>query len=136
MIIVLSTYPDRETAAKAAMDLVEKEYAACASIIRIECSVYRWRGKLESHMEFLLMIKTTHRAYPRVESHIKKTHPHKVPEIVFVEAKGGLKDYLEWVEANSLPKLLRVPLDLTATRRASEPESEPISARKPRTLSR
>src|SRR5512143_276200 len=136
MIIVLSTYPDRETAAKAAMDLVEKEFAACASIIRIEDSVYRWRGKIEAHPEFLLLIKTTHKAYSRVESHIKRTHPHKVPEIAFLEVKGGQKDYLEWVESNSLPKLLRVPLDLTATRRASEPSSELMSPRKPRTLPR
>ena len=136
MIIVLSTYPDRETAAKAAMDLVEKEFAACVSIIRIEDSIYRWRGKIEAHPEFLLLIKTTQKSYPRVEAHIKRTHPHKVPEIVWLEVKGGQKDYLEWIDANSLSKLLRVPLDLTATKRASDPSSELISARKPRTLSR
>ncbi len=136
MIIVLSTYPDRETAAKAAMDLVEKEFAACASIIKVEDSVYRWKGKIEAHPEFLLLVKTTLKAYPRVETHIKRTHPHKVPEIIWLDVKGGQKDYLEWIDANSLSRLLRVPLDLTATRRASEPSSELISARKPRTLSK
>jgi periplasmic divalent cation tolerance protein len=136
MIIVLSTYPDRESAAKAAMDLVEKEFAACVSIIRIEDSIYRWRGKIEVHPEFLLLIKTTHKAYPRVEAHIKRTHPHKVPEIVFLEVKGGQKDYLEWIDANSLSRLLRVPLDLSAMKRASDPSSELMSARKPRTLSK
>ncbi|MFN7991115.1 MAG: divalent-cation tolerance protein CutA [Candidatus Micrarchaeia archaeon] len=136
MILVLSTYPDRETAAKAAMDVVEKEYAACASMIKIEDSVYRWKGRIESGAEYLLLIKTTMKAYPKVEAHIKQTHPHKVPEIVFLEIKGGEKNYLEWVDKNSFSRLLRVPLDLTATRRVSEPSSELISARKPRTLSR
>jgi periplasmic divalent cation tolerance protein len=136
MIIVLSTYPDKGSAAKTAMDLVEKEYAACASIIGIDASIYRWRGKLRSEPEFMLLIKTTHKAYPRVESHIRKTHPHKVPEIIWLEVKGGSKDYLDWVDSNSLSRLLRVPLDLRAMKRASEPSSELMSARKPRTLSR
>ncbi len=62
MILVLSTYPDRETAAKAAMDLVEKEYAACVSIIKIEDSVYRWRGKIQAHPEYLILVKSTSKA--------------------------------------------------------------------------
>jgi periplasmic divalent cation tolerance protein len=136
MIIVLSTYPDKQSAAKAAMELVEKELAACVSMIKIEDSVYRWKGRIVCDEEYLLIIKTTAKAYPRVEAHIKHNHPHKVPEIIFLEVKGGQKDYIEWVDKNSLSKLLRVPLDLTAMRRASDPSSEETSARKPRTLSR
>lgn len=136
MIIVLSTYPDRESAGKAAMDLVEKELAACVSIIRIEDSVYRWKGKIVSDEEYLLLIKTTAKAYPRAEAHIKQNHPHSMPEIVYLEVKGGQKDYLEWVDRNSLSRLLRVPLDLKAIKRASEPSIEERSARKPRVLSK
>ena len=136
MIIVLSTYPDRESAGKAAMDLVEKELAACVSMIKIEDSVYRWKGKIVSDEEYLLLIKTTAKAYPRVESHIKQNHPHKMPEIVYLEVKGGQKDYLEWVDKNSLSKLLRVPLDFKAIKRASEPSAEERRARNPSALSR
>jgi periplasmic divalent cation tolerance protein len=136
MIIVLSTYPDKVSAAAAAVELVEKELAACVSMIKIEDSVYRWKGKVESATEYLLLIKTSQRAYPQLERLIKARHPHKVPEIAYVEVKGGSKDYLEWVDASSIPKLLRVPLDLRATRRAAEPSSELTSAKKPRTLSK
>ena len=136
MILILSTYPDRGTAAKTALMLVQKELAACTSMIKIEDSVYRWKGKIETAQEYLLLIKTSKKAYPAVELFIKESHPHDVPEIVYFEVSGGQKDYLEWVESNALPKLLRVPLDLTAMKRASDPSSELIKARKPKTLSK
>lgn len=136
MIIVLSTYPDRKSAEDAAEMLVEKELAACVSILKIEQSVYRWKGKTEKMPEYLLIIKTTQKAYPQLETEIKKTHPHKVPEIIYFEIKGGQKDYVGWVEANSLARLLSVPLDFIATKRAGDPSSELTSAKKPRTLSR
>ncbi|HSB47184.1 MAG TPA: divalent-cation tolerance protein CutA [Candidatus Bilamarchaeum sp.] len=136
MIIALSTYPDKQSAAKTAFDLVEKELAACVSVVRIEESIYRWKGKIVSDEEYLLIIKTTSKAYPKLEAQIKDTHPHKVPEIIYLEVKGGQKDYLEWVDRNSISKLLRVPLDLSAVKRASEPSMEERRARKPSVLSR
>lgn len=137
MIIVLSTYPDRKSAEKAAEALVEKELAACVSIVKIEHSVYRWKGKIEKSPEYLLIIKTTQSAYPKLEIQIKKTHPHKVPEIIYFGIKGQ-RDYLDWVDGSckSPAKLLSVPLDFSATRRAAEPSSEFTSAKKPRTSSR
>ena len=136
MIIALSTYPDKLSADQAAESIIGKELAACVSILRIEQSVYKWKGKIERSPEFLLVIKTTRKAYPLLETHIKGTHPHKVPEIIYLDVSGGQKDYLGWVEASVLPNALRVPLDLTAIRRAADPSKESISARKPRTLSR
>lgn len=136
MILVLSTFPTRETADGAAMSIVEKELAACVSVVKIEDSVYRWQGKIERHSEYLLLIKTTHKAYQQLELHIKQIHPHKVPEIIFLEVKGGQKDYVQWVGSNTLSKLLRVPLDLTALKRASDPSNELKSARNPSTLSK
>jgi periplasmic divalent cation tolerance protein len=47
------------------------------------------------------MIKTSKAAYPRLETFIRKTHPYKVPEIIWIDAKGGLKGYLAWVQTNS-----------------------------------
>jgi len=97
MIIVLSTYPDRKSAEEAAGMLVEKRLAACVSMVKIEQSVYRWKGKIEKSPEYLLIIKTTEKAYPRLETRIRRTHPHKVPEIVRLDVKGGNKKYINWV---------------------------------------
>lgn len=134
MILVLSTFPDPRSAKAAARDLVARRLAACASIIPIECSIYRWGGKVEEHPERLLLIKTRKNAYAAVENRIKALHPHRVPEIIYVDVARGEKHYLDWVESST--RLFRVPLDLSATMRASAPSREPRSARKPRTRSR
>ncbi len=104
MIVVFSTYPDRKSADKAAEQLVGKKLAACVSVLKIEKSVYRWKGKMEKHPEHLLVIKTTRKTYPKLEAFIKQTHPHKVPEIIFLDVKGGNKDYIQWVGSETLSK--------------------------------
>jgi periplasmic divalent cation tolerance protein len=136
MILVFSTYPSRKSAERAAIEIVEKELAACVSIIKIDDSVYRWRGKVEIHPEYLLLIKTRKKAYMQLEAYIKANHPHEVPEIVYVNIKGGNEDYLSWIDENVLSKALRVPLDLRTLKRASDPSNELKSARNPNTLSR
>jgi periplasmic divalent cation tolerance protein len=106
MIIVLSAYPDRRSAEKAALDLVERHLAACASVVPVECSVYRWKGKIERHSERLLIVKTGKGAYGAVERRIRETHPHDVPEIVYINVDHGSARYLNWVESAS--RLFRV----------------------------
>jgi periplasmic divalent cation tolerance protein len=101
MIVVLSTYPDIKCARKAARDIVVKRLAACVSIVDVRESHYRWKGRLQRQPESLLIIKTSRSAYPKLETFIRKTHPYKVPEIIRVNAEGGLKEYLAWVQTNS-----------------------------------
>lgn len=101
MIVVFSTYPDSKSARKAARDIVTKKLAACVSMVNIEESYYRWKGRVQRQPELLLIIKTSKTAYPKLETFIKRSHPHKVPEIIRLEVKGGQKDYLAWVQANS-----------------------------------
>ncbi|MFH1393422.1 MAG: divalent-cation tolerance protein CutA [Candidatus Micrarchaeota archaeon] len=135
MIIVLSTYPDRKLAEETASELVRMELAACVNVIKIGKSFYRWKGKLESEEEFLLIIKTRMKAYKQLELFIKEKHPYEVPEIVYFRIEGGNRDYLSWLDKNVLSRLLTVPLDLRVSRRAGAPLKEPISARNPRTTS-
>lgn len=135
MIIVLTAYPDMKKAEEAAERIVEKELAACVSIIKSERSIYKWNGKVERAGEHVLIIKTTKKAYPHLEALIKKGHPYELPEIIYFSVEGGSKDYLSWVDSSVLSRLLSVPLDLRLTRRAGEPPKEETRARKPSTLS-
>lgn len=136
MIIVLTTYPDRECAYEAAGSIIKNDLAACVSIIAIEQTIYKWKGELKKSPEFLLIIKTTQKAYSQLELHIRNGHPYGTPEIISLEAKGGQKDYLSWVRSSVLPNALRVPLDLSAIRRTGTPSKLSTSAKNPRTLSK
>jgi periplasmic divalent cation tolerance protein len=98
MIIVLSTYPDKKTALKCARSLVKRRLAACVNIVKIESSVYEWKGKLKEEGEFLLIIKARSRDYKKTESAIADRHPYEFPEIIRLPVEGGLRKYIDWVE--------------------------------------
>jgi periplasmic divalent cation tolerance protein len=102
MIVIFTTYPSEKEAKDAAKMLVEKKLAACVSMVKIENSFYRWKGKVEQESEYLLLIKTKELFYPRVEIFIKANHPNKVPELFYLKIKGGDKNYLEWIKRNTL----------------------------------
>lgn len=97
MILILTTVPKQSDAEKLAKLLVEKKLAACVNIIKIEKSIYLWKGKIVENKEFLLIIKSTAGKYVKLERTIRKNHPYKLPEIVRLRVDGGYKKYLDWV---------------------------------------
>ena len=98
MIIVLTTYPERKSANAAARKLVQGRLAACVNVVKIESSLFRWKGRLRIEKEYLLMIKARARDYRKLESAIRSDHPYSLPEIIRLRVDGGLPDYIAWVE--------------------------------------
>ena len=96
--LVLSTCPTLPAAKKLASALVKERLAACANILPIAQSVYRWKGKVHSAREFLLIIKIRAANYTRLEARIRALHPYELPEIVSVGIARGLKPYLQWID--------------------------------------
>jgi periplasmic divalent cation tolerance protein len=86
-------------ARKVARGVVGKRLAACVNIgtAAVE-SVYRWKGKVETAREFLLVMKTIASRLPALEKEVKRLHSYGVPEFVALEIEGGSKEYLRWVE--------------------------------------
>ena len=97
-IIVLSTFPDTETARKIARALVEEKLAACVNIVPQVESIYRWKDVIETGNETLAITKTTTWKYDLLEARIRELHPYEVPEIISLRVSSGLPDYLSWIE--------------------------------------
>ena len=97
--IVLVTCGSFKEARKIARGIVEKRLAACVNIgtAPVE-SVYRWKGKIETGREFLLVMKTTSAQLGELEKEVKRLHSYDVPEFVVIEIAAGSKDYLKWIE--------------------------------------
>lgn len=95
-LIVITNLPDRESADRLARHVVGARLAACANILSPSHSVYRWQGNVETAEEIPMMLKTTRRNYPALESALRDAHPYEVPEILAVRA-DGLPVYLDWV---------------------------------------
>jgi periplasmic divalent cation tolerance protein len=104
-MIVLVTCGSRKEARKIARALVAQRLAACVNEIGIPvASTYRWKGKLESANEFLLLIKTSKKRFAAVRDAVRKLHGYDVPEIIALPIAAGSRDYLEWIAASVTSK--------------------------------
>jgi periplasmic divalent cation tolerance protein len=60
-------------------------------------SVYRWQGKIESASEWLLIIKTTDRAFDRLREALTSLHSYERPECIEIVVEDGSAAYLDWI---------------------------------------
>lgn len=96
--LVLTTCPDAELAETIARALVKERLAACVNVLPPMRSVYRWRGRIESAQEQLLIVKTRVADYTAVQQRICELHSYEVPEVIAIPLAGGLPAYLAWLE--------------------------------------
>jgi periplasmic divalent cation tolerance protein len=97
-ILVLVTCGSRKEARKIARALVGQRLAACVSEIRVPvASTYRWKGKVESAEEFLLLIKTCKKRFAAVRGAVHKLHSYEVPEIIALPIAAGSRTFLDWI---------------------------------------
>lgn len=103
ILLVLTTLPDADTAARIARQLVDARLAACVSVLAPCTSVYRWQGQTETATEVPLLIKTPRARYADLEAALRAAHPYELPEIVAVPVSEGLPAYLAWVAGETSP---------------------------------
>lgn len=97
--IVLVTCRSVREAGKIARAAVKLRLAACANIVQAPVhSIYRWKGRVESAREVLLILKTTRNRLAALEQAIRRLHSYDVPEIIALEIAAGSKEYLAWIE--------------------------------------
>jgi len=89
-IVVMVTCGSKKEARHIAKALVERRLAACVqetgSSVR---STYRWKGKIESAKEFLLLVKTTRGRFSAVSKLVRELHSYDVPEIIALSVERG-----------------------------------------------
>ena len=98
VLLALSTFPDVEVARRISQELVTKKFAACANILPTVESIYRWKEKIETGNETLVLFKLNEDRQSIFQETLKSLHPYEVPEIVFFSVASGLPAYLHWVE--------------------------------------
>jgi periplasmic divalent cation tolerance protein len=98
-IVTFCTCPDKATAEKIAHTLVGNQLVACVNILPKLTSVYTWKGKVESAEEYLLIIKSSERAYSAIETTVQGLHPYELPEIIALSIAQGLPEYINWIHS-------------------------------------
>ena len=95
-VVIISTYPNKNSISKVANELVKSQLAACVNISKIS-SIYAWKGKIENSSEYLALFKTTEKNKKKLKQKIKDTHPYDVPEIAEIDVKSINNSYLKWL---------------------------------------
>jgi periplasmic divalent cation tolerance protein len=96
-VIIISTFPTEESIRKIAKDLVvNKKICACVNYTSVQ-SLYFWKNKLEDHVEFLTLFKTTNHRSEELKSEIKIRHPYENPELVELKMNDVSESYLAWM---------------------------------------
>jgi periplasmic divalent cation tolerance protein len=97
VLVVLVTADSPKRARKIGQTLVKAKLAACVTIIPSVQSIYRWKGKVVTGREAVLVVKTTDVRYLKLERLIRAEHSYETPEIIAMPVTRGLHQYLEWV---------------------------------------
>jgi periplasmic divalent cation tolerance protein len=100
--IIYSTTDTLESAKTIARALVKEKLVACVHILPKIESIYRWQGKIEEASECVLLVKTSDRNVQNTIQKIRSLHPYEVPEILVLPPVGGLKEYLDYVDEETL----------------------------------
>jgi periplasmic divalent cation tolerance protein len=102
-VVVLSTVGSAEDAERIAGALVARRLAACVNIVPGVRSIYRWKGRVETDDERLLVIKTRRDRFEAVREALVALHPYDLPEAIVLPIEAGHAPYLAWLDESVGP---------------------------------
>ena len=91
------TCSKKKEAQKIGTLLVKNKLVACANIISDVESIFRWKGKVDTSKEILIVGKTMNKNIQKIIKNVKKIHSYKIPCIIFFDIKNGNTDFLKWI---------------------------------------
>ena len=99
VVTVYAVFANAEEAERIGRALIDKQLAACVTVLPGARSVYRWQGAVEHADECVLLIKARADDYPALERRLLALHPYDVPELLALPVLAGNPAYLAWLEA-------------------------------------
>jgi periplasmic divalent cation tolerance protein len=99
--IVFVSCRDAREARRIGRALVGEKLAACATVVPGVTSIYRWKGKVETARETLLLVKSRAALFSRLARRVRALHSYDVPEVVSVPIGAGSADYLRWLREST-----------------------------------
>ena len=95
-VIIVSTFPSKQSVTSIAKLLVKKKLVACVNIAKIS-SVYVWEGTVENQNEYLALFKTTKKNQLTLKKELEKLHPYDVAEIAEINVESINQPYMKWL---------------------------------------
>lgn len=106
MKLLYTTWPDEESAQRAAGRLLEDRLIACANILGASTSIYAWQGEVKREREIVALFKTSAKTASAARDRLIELHPYDEPCIIALEVDRApsAKGFLDWVEAETGPR--------------------------------
>ena len=99
--LLLTTWPDQDTAKAAAKEWLTQGLVACVNILPEMQSLYIWEGELKTGTEHQMLLKTQANKVKALQQSIIDMHPYGCPEILQLPVTGGFEDYLTWIKGST-----------------------------------
>ena len=97
--VVLVTCSTAAEARRIARAVVDARLAACVNILPgVLESIYRWKGRVESTRERLLLMKTSRKSLVKLREVVEHLNSYDVPEFIAIPIAAGSPAYLAWIE--------------------------------------
>jgi periplasmic divalent cation tolerance protein len=100
-VVFFVTAPDGQCAEVLARKLLEERLVACVNIVPRLRSLYRWEGEVQASDEVLMLLKARRTDIDAVTERVRGLHPYEVPEVIAIDVSGGLRAYLNWLNAET-----------------------------------
>ncbi len=101
IIMVITTCGTRKEAHELARLLVSQRVAACAQVSGPITSFYWWDDRLKEDEEWQVKFKMVASNFEKAVSVIREKHSYELPQIVAFKADEVLKEYADWVSAET-----------------------------------
>ena len=96
--VVVTTFPDRESASKVAELLVDAGLAVCAQVGAGCESYYRWDGEVKCDPEVKVTFKVLQERFDLFKGELKLQHPYDIPQFISWPAEYVNREYLDWAK--------------------------------------
>lgn len=98
LMIMVTTFPDRPAAEKAARLLVDAGLAVCAQVGADLTSFYRWEGQVHRDREVAVTFKVLGERFELFCGELQLQHPYEVPQMIAWPATYVARDYALWAQ--------------------------------------
>jgi periplasmic divalent cation tolerance protein len=102
LVVVLTTVPEPEAAARLLRELVEARLIACGNVVPGLTSIYRWQGEVVAESETMLVMKTPRELVGPLFERIGQLHPYELPELVALPVEAVSTAYCRWVRRETI----------------------------------
>lgn len=95
--VVITTFPDKDSAREIGQSLVEERLAACVNLIPEVESFYLWEGKMCESSEVKCLLKTCRGKLDELKDRLVTLHPYEIPELLVLQPAEVGSAYGQWL---------------------------------------